>query len=68
MEVSFPPPPPLYYYIVIVARSVLVVWSLIGLGIVAIRLRHWKSVRPKEILRWGAAAAIGCVVALFGIC
>ena len=46
----------------------LVVWSLIGLGIVAIRLRHWKSVRPKEIIRWGAAAAIGCVVALFGIC
>lgn len=67
MEFSFPPAPPLYS-IVMAARCMLIVWSLIGVGIVATRLRHWKAVRPTEIMRWVGAAAIGCVVALLGIC
>lgn len=51
------------------ARAALIASAVVGAGIVVARIRCWKSVQPTEINRWGAAAAISCVVLVtFGCC
>jgi hypothetical protein len=61
MDIPFPPAPP-GYEVVLGARVILVAWSLIGIAILASRLRHWKSIHKSEIDGWWTAAGISYAV------
>lgn len=64
MDFPFPPAPPAYA-IVTLARVALVVWSLTAVGILAFRLRNWKSIQNNEIVRWWLAAGISYLALFF---
>lgn len=61
MDYSFPPPPA-GYSIVIGARLILAAWSLAGVGIIAYRLRNWRSIQKSEIDRWWLAVGISYAI------
>ena len=52
----------------LIARWVLVAWSLIGCGIIIIRIRSWRCIRSREILLWSLSALVSGVIALLGYC
>jgi len=67
MEFPFPPEPP-GYTIVLVARGFLLAWAVIGAGILVLRLRQWKFIRPHETVAWVVAGGISWFVAAFASC